>query len=139
VPPPASNQFDPSYYRTHDSAGFLPTDAQSVISQAVTNGNPAVGSGLGRSGRAGYAGYASSIASQHTADYPSVMDQSHIGYSQYDRLADQPVDFARARRRLSGTSLAPSDATGSMYSFAYKAGDDDTRSIASSQAGVTEF
>jgi len=134
VPPPASNPFDPSYYRTHAAAGFAPPDAQSVVSQAVTTG-PKTGQG-----RSGYPGYAASMASHATFETSSVADQSIIGHSQYDRLGDQPVDFSRHRRRLSAGSLAPSDApTASMYSYGYKAGDDDTRSISASQAGVTEF
>jgi regulator of nonsense transcripts 1 len=132
VPPPASNPFDPTYYRTHEAAGFVPMDSQSVISQAVTNAQS--------KGRAGYAGYAGSVVSQATFDTASVIDQSIMGHSQYDRLADQPIDFARPRRRLSGGSLAPSDApTASVYGFGYKAGEDDTRSVATSQAGVTDF
>jgi len=130
VPPPASNPFDPSYYRTHAAAGFAPPDAQSVVSQAIAP----------KAGRSGYPGYAASFASHATFETSSVADQSAIGHSQYDRLGDQPVDFSRHRRRLSAGSLAPSDApTASMYSYGYKAGDDDSRSIAASQAGVTEF
>ena len=139
VPPPASNPFDPTYYRTHEAAGFVPMDSQSVVSQAVTNSAALPGSAQSK-GRAGYAGYAGSVVSQATFDTASVIDQSIMGHSQYDRLADQPVDFARPRRRLSGGSLAPSDdPTASMYGYGYKAGEDDTRSVATSQAGVTDF
>lgn len=44
------------------------------------------------------------------------------------------------RRRLSVGSMAQSDApTASMYAYGYKTGDDETSSIAPSQAGMTEF
>lgn len=44
------------------------------------------------------------------------------------------------RRRLSVGSMAQSEApTASMYAYGYKTGDDETSSIAPSQAGMTEF
>jgi regulator of nonsense transcripts 1 len=88
--------------------------------------------------KAAYGGYASSVISQQGPDSASVAGQSNIGYSQYDRLGDPPSQMPR--RRLSIGSLAPSDApTASMYGFGYKVGDDDIRSVATSQAGVTDF
>ena len=144
VPGPAPSRFDPSYYRTHDSlAGFIPADAQSVVSQAVS-AFPLMPKGK-------YPGYASSVVSQQpdgTSAAPS------IAFSQFDRLPagmdpGKPGLGGRGgrggmggpgRRRLSFSSVAPSDApTASMYAFGYKAGDDDAQSIAPSQAGMTEF
>jgi regulator of nonsense transcripts 1 len=142
VPGPAPSRFDPSYYRTHDSlAGFIPADAQSVVSQAVS-AFPLMPKGK-------YPGYASSVVSQQP-DGMSVAPS--IAFSQFDRLpAGMGMDGGKPglggiggigapRRRLSFSSVAPSDApTASMYAFGYKAGDDDTQSIAPSQAGMTEF
>ena len=133
VPGPTTNRFDPTYYRTHDAtSGFIPPDAQSVISQAVSAFPMAP---KGKS----YTGYASSVVSQQIPDNASVAPS--IGFSQFDRLPAGPAhDQAKGRRRLSFSSVAPSDApTASMYAFGYKAGDDDTSSIAPSQAGMTEF
>lgn len=91
-----------------------------------------------------YTGYASSVVSQQPGDTASTANGglappnrvSSIAFSQYDRL---PNGESKGRRRLSMGSMAPSDApTASMYN-GYKAGDDDTQSIAPSQAGMTEF
>lgn len=141
VPPPAANRFDPAYYRTHEPVSFVAPDAQSIASQAITNNVPILpGSAFAR-GRPTYGGYASSIASQQPIDTASLAGQSSIGYSQFDRLDGHSGDQVRPRqRRLSAGSLAPSDApTASMYGYNYKAGDDDTRSVVTSQAGVTDF
>lgn len=140
VPPPSANRFDPAYYRTHDAVSFVAHDAQSVVSQAITNNMPILpGSAFAR-GKPAYSGYASSIISQQPIDTASVTDRSTIGYSQFDRLNNG--EMPRPRRRLSAGSLAPSDApTASMYKYDYKAGDDvsDTQSVITSQAGVTDF
>jgi len=137
VPGPAPSRFDTSYYRTHDSlSGFIPPDAQSVVSQAIS-AFPLMPKGKT------YTGYASSVVSQQVPE--STGTAPSIAFSQFDRLPAGPnVDNAKmgvgARRRLSFSSVAPSDApTASMYAFGYKAGDDDAQSIAPSQAGMTEF
>ena len=149
----AAGRFDATYYRTHDPLAHslavpLAPDAQSVVSQALTSFPAFPG------GKKSYTGYASSIISQQPPDDASVVSgvpgaingQKGISYSQYDRL---PTGMPTApgmggppgpKRRLSIGSMAPSDApTASMYNYAYKAGDDDTQSIAPSQAGMTEF
>jgi len=144
VPGPAPSRFDPAYYRTHDTISFVPPDAQSVVSQAVTNNLPIFGGGapFGGKNKMSYSGYASSVISQQPAESEMSNQPRNIGFSQYDRLnATADAVPAKPRRRLSGGSLAPSDApTASMYAFGYKAGyDDDAQSIAPSQAGVTDF
>lgn len=142
VPGPAPSRFDTSYYRTHDSiSGFIPPDAQSVVSQALAF--PLVPKGKS------YTGYASSVVSQqidHGGMNGNGSAAPSIAFSQFDRLPSGPTapgDLGKmggARRRLSFSSVAPSDApTASMYAFGYKAGDDDAQSIAPSQAGMTEF
>jgi regulator of nonsense transcripts 1 len=106
-----------------------------------------------------YTGYASSVISQQLTDSPTdglhpghalapmSSRASSIAYSQYDRLPAGPSiaglgalnaanDKKLGPRKLSIGSITPSDA---VSSYAYKAGDDDTQSIAPSQAGVTEF
>lgn len=143
VPPPASNRFDPAYYRTHDPISFVAPDTQSVVSQAITNNMPILPGTTFTRGRPAYSAYAGSISSQMPIDTNSQADnRSTIGYSQFDRLNGHADDMPKLRRRLSGGSLAPSDApTASMYRYDYKAGDDmsDTQSIATTQAGVTDF
>jgi regulator of nonsense transcripts 1 len=144
VPGPAPSRFDPAYYRTHDTTSFVPPDAESVISQAVTSSFPVFPNGGALGKGKTYTGYASSVISQQPGDAASVTDgglapptrASSIAFSQYDRL---PNEESKGRRRLSIGSMAPSDApTASMY-HGYKAGDDDAQSIAPSQAGMTEF
>lgn len=135
VPGPAPSRFDPAYYRTHDPiSGFVPPDAQSVVSQAIS------AFPLGHKGKS-YTGYASSIISQQPAESVNGSIAPSIAFSQFDRLPGGPGGEAgKSRRRLSFSSIAPSDApTASMYAFGYKTGDDDAQSIAPSQAGMTEF
>lgn len=91
-----------------------------------------------------YSGYASSVISQQPPDSmglaPAMSSRaSSIAYSQYDRLpaAAPEKHVGMGQRKLSIGSITPSDA---VSSYGYKAGvDDDARSIAPSQAGVTEF
>jgi regulator of nonsense transcripts 1 len=151
VPAPAASRFDPAYYRTHDAVSYIPSDSRSVVSQALTSNFPLFAGQQGRN-KMSYSGYASSVISQQP-DNVSELNGSHLGAinpsiasSQYDRLPT--VKFGdkaglpglTARRRLSGGSMAQSDAaSASLYGYGYKAGDDDTLSIAPSQAGVTDF
>lgn len=154
---PAPSRFDPAYYRTHDAISYVPADAQSVVSQALTQSFPLAAHpypGAGPGGRKStYTGYASSVISQQPADggaadplgtghalAPMSSRASSIAYSQFDRLPPGPAldkkPAGLGQRRLSIGSITPSDA---VSSYGYKAGDDDTQSIAPSQAGVTEF
>ncbi|OCF54648.1 ATP-dependent helicase [Kwoniella mangroviensis CBS 10435] len=142
VPGPAAGRFDPSYYRTHNTMSFVPSDAQSVISQAITNSAFPLFPPGGSKPKT-YTGYASSVISQQPTDsglgLPSNRNSKGnltpgiggIGYSQFDRLGG-------GKRRGSFTSEA---ASASMYAYGYKGGDgeDDTLSVAPSQAGMTEF
>jgi regulator of nonsense transcripts 1 len=163
-PAPTPSRFDAAYYRTHDTlTTFVPADAQSVVSQAMTQSFP-MGFPGGKK-MSSYTGYASSVISQQPTESP--VDGLHpghalapmssrassIAYSQYDRLPAGPsiaglgalgaLNAANDKnrpgigvRKLSIGSITPSDA---VSSYAYKAGDDDAQSIAPSQAGVTEF
>lgn len=161
TPAQAPSRFDAAYYRTHDTITFVPPDAQSVVSQAMTQSFPLSGMAFPGGGKKmTYTGYASSVISQQPAEAdglhpghalaPMSSRASSIAYSQYDRLPAGPsiaglgaLNAANEKkhgglgpRKLSIGSITPSDA---VSSYAYKAGDDDTQSIAPSQAGVTEF
>lgn len=63
------------------------------------------------------------------------------GQSQFDRFANVGGDnmmgmgMGKGRRLSIGSEAA----SASMYAYGYKAGEDDTQSIAPSQAGMTEF
>ncbi|KAK4697556.1 regulator of nonsense transcripts 1, partial [Phenoliferia sp. Uapishka_3] len=139
---PAS-RFDPAFFRTHDAIGHIPSDAQSVRSQATySSGLPTFSqssnSGYANGVKRGASSYASSTFSQDllSHDSQSVRDDassvadgagSSIAYSQADRL-----------RRA---SISLSD---DVSSFDYKSqdgrDDDDTRStFSTSQSGVTDF
>ena len=144
------SRFDASFYRTHDPLGYIPSDVQSLKSQATyssglpmfTGTNGPFGQSLQRTAggakRSTYGSYASSIISQDAgpssvADTGSVAASS-MAYSQSDRL----------RRRLSASSLAGASDLGSLSTFDYKsqddAGDDDVKSqYAGTQSGVTVF
>lgn len=148
------SRFDASFYRTHDPLGYIPSDVQSLRSQATySSGLPMFAGGNGpfsqnvqrSSGapkRSTYGSYASSIISQDIGNATetgsvagSVVTSERMGsmaYSQSDRL----------RRRLSYSSLAGGSDLGS--SFDYKSqedtGDDDVKSqYAGTQSGLTVF
>lgn len=110
------------------------------------------GGGGGIGGHGGknktYTGYASSVVSQQPMDggTASAVLPPRAGQSQFDRFANVVgagggvggvgVGSMGKGRRLSIGSEA---ASASMYAYGYKAGEDDTQSIAPSQAGMTEF
>nr|XP_019007867.1 ATP-dependent helicase [Kwoniella pini CBS 10737]OCF46648.1 ATP-dependent helicase [Kwoniella pini CBS 10737] len=160
VPGPAAGRFDPSYYRTHNTMSFVPSDAQSVISQAITNSAFPLFPGGNKPKT--YTGYASSVISQQPTD-SGLISSNHnghgntqstnvgsggIGYSQFDRLGgvetNQPslgVGMGMGKRR---GSLISEAASASLYAYGYKGGlngdhEDDVSSVAPSQAGITEF
>ena len=140
------SRFDTSFYRTHDPLNYIPSDVQSLRSQAtyssglpVFNSNGPFNAG-GVSKRSAYGSYAPSIVSQGGAgDSGSVIGDAseRVGYSQSDRL----------RRRGSFGSVAGASEVGSLLSsgFDYKSQDeaadmDDMKSqYAGTQSGVTAF
>jgi regulator of nonsense transcripts 1 len=148
------SRFDPSFYRTHDPLSYIPSDAQSIKSQApYASGMPiftAAGGPYSQSNgakRSTYSAYASSVISQdvgpsNLTDTASVVGSTapsersaNIAYSQSDRL----------RRRLSFSSMGGTSDMGSLSTFDYKSQDDsgdldDMRSQYShSQSGITDF
>ena len=151
------SRFDASFYRTHDPLGYIPSDVQSLRSQATySSGLPMfaaaggpfsqVPRSSGGQKRSTYGGYASSIISQDVGqsigDSSSVIGGvapsehgSSIAYSQSDRL----------RRRGSLSSMAGASDMGSLSQFDYKSQDDsadldDMKSqYTGTQSGVTVF
>ncbi|EKM82374.1 hypothetical protein AGABI1DRAFT_111018 [Agaricus bisporus var. burnettii JB137-S8] len=150
------SRFDASFYRTHDALSYIPSDVQSLRSQATySSGLPVFGApgpfgpgmprvpGVGK--RSTYS-YASSIVSQDAG--PSVTDNSsvvggdrgsnvNIAYSQSDRL--------RRRSSFGSASVTGQSDLGSLSQFDYKSQDDgndmdDMKSqYAGTQSGVTVF
>lgn len=168
----AANRFDPAYYRTHNPLSFIPSDAQSVVSQAMTSSAfplfGGVGGGVGGGGggkNKTYTGYASSVVSQQPIDggNASAFAPPRAGQSQFDRFASIVGSAGSAGSAGAGgagvgagggggggggnvmmgkgrrLSIGSEAASASMYAYGYKAGEDDTQSIAPSQAGMTEF
>ena len=154
------SRFDASFYRTHDALGYIPSDVQSLRSQATySSGLPMFtatgpfGSGMPRSAngakRSTYGSYASSIISQDAGLGGSVTDNSSVigsavgpsernmgmAYSQSDRL----------RRRGSFSSVAGASDMGNLSQYDYKSQDeaadmDDMKSqYTGTQSGVTVF
>ena len=151
------SRFDASFYRTHDALGYIPSDVQSLRSQATySSGLPmfaasgAFGSGMPRPNgakRSTYGSYASSIISQDGGpsgtDNASIIGSalgasdraSSMAYSQSDRL----------QRRSSFSSMAGTSDLGSLSQYDYKSQDDsaDADELKSqymgTQAGVTVF
>ena len=154
------SRFDASFYRTHDALSFIPSDVQSLRSQATyssglpmfTSGGPfgpGIPRGVNGAKRSTYGSYASSIISQDAGPSSSVTDNSSVigsavgpsernmgmAYSQSDRL----------RRRTSFSSVAGASDAGSLSQYDYKSQDeaadmDDMKSqYAGTQSGVTVF
>jgi len=152
------SRFDASFYRTHDSLGYIPSDLRSLKSQATySSGLPVFtgpagpyGPGASRASngtkRSTYGSYASSVISQDAVtsggmDGASVVGNGstehagQVAYSQSDRL----------RRRLSLSSIAGASELGSLSTYDYKSQDDaadqdDVKSqFNGTQAGVTVF
>lgn len=151
------SRFDASFYRTHDALGYIPSDMQSLRSQATYSSglpmfaaNSPFGPGIPRSNgakRSTYGSYASSIISQDVGpggtDTASVTGSaigmsdraSSLAYSQSDRL----------RRRASFSSLAGASDLGSISQYDYKSQDDSTdvddmkSQYTGTQSGITTF
>jgi len=140
------SRFDASFYRTHDPLNYIPSDVQSLRSQATyssglpvfTTNSPFNAGGVSK--RSAYGSYAPSIVSQGgVGDTGSVTGGAleRVGYSQSDRL----------RRRGSFGSVAGASEVGSLLSsgYDYKSQDeaadmDDMKSqYAATQSGVTAF
>ena len=148
------SRFDASFYRTHDALGYIPSDVQSLRSQATyASGLPLFGApgpfgpggiprGVNGGKRSSYS-YASSIVSQDAGpagtDTSSVVGGSaaSIAYSQSDRL--------RRRSSFGSASVAGTSELGSLSQYDYKSQDeaadmDDMKSqYAGTQSGVTVF
>ncbi|EKM55248.1 uncharacterized protein PHACADRAFT_28301 [Phanerochaete carnosa HHB-10118-sp] len=150
------SRFDASFYRTHDALGYIPSDVQSLRSQATySSGLPMFGAGTpfgpgmqrpNGGKRSTYGSYASSIISQDAGvngnDTASVIGStvgtdraSSVAYSQSDRL----------RRRTSFSSVAGASDMGSLSQYDYKSQDDGTdmddmkSQYTGTQSGVTVF
>ena len=146
------SRFDASFYRTHDALGYIPSDVQSLRSQATySSGLPmfsapgpygpgGIPRGANGAKRSAYS-YASSIVSQDVGtagtDTSSVVGGSSasIAYSQSDRL--------RRRSSFGSASVAGTSELGSLSD--YKSQDeatdlDDMKSqYAGTQSGLTVF
>ncbi|TDL24982.1 hypothetical protein BD410DRAFT_785737 [Rickenella mellea] len=157
TPSGTPSRFDASFYRTHDPLGYIPSDVQSLRSQATySSGLPMFagtgvpfGPGMQRvtngAKRSTYGSYASSIISQDagpSTDTGSVIGgaapserASSVAFSQSDRL----------RRRGSLSSMAGASDMGSLSQFDYKSQDDaadldDMKSqYTGTQSGLTVF
>ncbi|KIK06143.1 hypothetical protein K443DRAFT_310205 [Laccaria amethystina LaAM-08-1] len=148
------SRFDASFYRTHDALGYIPSDVQSLRSQATYSSGlpmfsapgpfgPGIPRGVNGGKRSTYS-YASSIVSQDVG--PSITDNSsvigggssvNIAYSQSDRL--------RRRTSFGSASVTGASDLGSLSQYDYKSQDDvgdldDMKSqYAGTQSGVTVF
>ncbi|KAG6880235.1 hypothetical protein C0992_003001 [Termitomyces sp. T32_za158] len=147
------SRFDASFYRTHDAMGYIPSDLQSVRSQATYSSglpmfnvpgpfNAGIPRGVNGTKRSTYS-YASSIVSQDVG--PSVTDNNSVvggssinmTYSQSDRL--------RRRSSFGSSSVTGASDLGSISQYDYKSQDDATdlddvkSQYAGTQSGMTVF
>ncbi|KAM6500240.1 hypothetical protein JOM56_003254 [Amanita muscaria] len=148
------SRFDASFYRTHDALSYIPSDLQSLRSQATySSGLPAFGApgpygpgaSRGVNGSKRPYSYAASIVSQDAghsaADTNSVINDSgssvNMAFSQSDRI--------RRRGSFGSSSVAGTSDIGSVSQYDYKSQDDladldDVKSqYTGTQAGVTVF
>ncbi|KAG5649646.1 hypothetical protein H0H81_002716 [Sphagnurus paluster] len=148
------SRFDASFYRTHDALGYIPSDVQSLRSQATySSGLPmfsapgpfSAGIPRGTNGakRSTYS-YASSIVSQDPS--PSITDTSSvIGGGSSVNMAFSQSDRLRRRTSFGSASVADASDLGSLSQYDYKSQDDpgdldDVKSqYAGTQSGVTVF
>ncbi|KAG8760807.1 hypothetical protein FRC14_001835 [Serendipita sp. 396] len=145
----ASNRFDSSFYRTRDALSYIPSDMQSLKSQATySSGLPAFSgasgpfntNGAGSSKRSAYGGYASSIISQDIRTSTSSDAGSVIG-SQAPSERASSIAFSQSDRIRRRNSFSSTSDMGSLSD--YKSQDDpaDLDDIRSqySASGITEF
>jgi len=151
------SRFDASFYRTHDALGYIPSDVQSLRSQATYSSGLPMFTGMGpfgpgiprgANGAKRYGSYASSIISQDAGPSGSITDTSSVigsavGTSERASMAYSQSD--RLRRRTSFSSVAGASDMGSMSQYDYKSQDegadmDDMKSqYAGTQSGVTVY
>ena len=153
------SRFDASFYRTHDALGYIPSDVQSLRSQATySSGLPMFaasgpfsaqvprGSGAKRSV---YGSYASSIISQDAGPSASITDNSSvigsaIG-SERPNLSFNQSDRIRRRPSFGSSSVAGVSDVGSLSQYDYKSQgedvdlDDMKSQYTGTQSGVTVF
>ena len=144
------SRFDASFYRSHDSLGYIPSDMQSVRSQATYSSGIPMFAGTGgpfgstRSNGVKRASYASSIISQDagpTTDSGSVVGSVSGGPS----LAFSQSDRLRRRGSFGSASVTGTSDIGSVSQYDYKSQDDlgdmdDMKSqYTGTQSGVTVF
>ncbi|KAI5480920.1 ATP-dependent helicase NAM7 [Pseudohyphozyma bogoriensis] len=131
------SRFDPTFYRTHDAIGHIPSDAQSVRSQATYSSGLPTFSQSGsypNSVKRGASSYASSTFSQDllSHDSQSVRDDA----SSIAGGTAASIAFSQADRLRRG-SLSLTDDLGSDYKSQI---DDDARSsFSTSQSGITDY
>ncbi|KAG5221017.1 Regulator of nonsense transcript [Salix suchowensis] len=152
------SRFDASFYRTHDALSYIPSDVQSLRSQATYSSgvpmfaatgylNANIPRGVNGAKRSAYGSYASSIISQDAG--PNTDTGSVVGsaVSVSDRLGPSVTynQSDRLRRRTSFSSVAGASDMGSLSQYDYKSQDgtadiDDMRSqYNGTQSGVTVF
>ncbi|KAJ2923996.1 hypothetical protein H1R20_g3978, partial [Candolleomyces eurysporus] len=145
------SRFDASFYRAHDSLGYIPSDAQSLRSQATYSSNLPMfnapgpygpGMSRGNGGKRSTYSYASSIVSQDAG--PSVTDNSSVVGSSHNLTFSQS-DRLRRRSSFGSASVTGTSDVGSISQYDYKSQDDandmdDMKSqYAGTQSGVTVF
>ncbi|KIM30988.1 hypothetical protein M408DRAFT_273803 [Serendipita vermifera MAFF 305830] len=148
----SASRIDPAFYRTHDALSYIPSDTQSLKSQATySSGLPGfVGSsgpfntgsrGGGNSKRSAYGGYASSIISQDIR--PSASDASSVIGSQAPSEHPSSIAYSQSDRIRRRASFSSTSDMGSLSTYDYKsqedAGDLDDMRSQYSASGVTEF
>lgn len=149
------SRFDSSFFRTHDPMAYIPSDVQSLKSQATYSSglpmfsgmNGSYGGGIRASNgakRSTYGSYASSVISQDVGgtDTASVLHGgSSIAYSQSDRI-QRRFSYSSS---VAGASEAASLISGSSQ-YDYKSQVDESANMddmksqyASTTSGITTF
>ncbi|KAK4053831.1 ATP-dependent RNA helicase [Microbotryomycetes sp. JL201] len=134
-------RFDSQYYRGHDAISSIPSDAQSVRSQATYS------SGLPTFSQPGASAYSNGIKRGASSYASSAYSQGFMSSNDASSMRDDASSIAGGGDRASTIALSQADRLSmadSMSNFDYKSShgdfDDDVRSsFAGSQAGTTDY
>ncbi|KAF9014134.1 ATP dependent helicase [Cyathus striatus] len=138
------SRFDASFYRNHDALSYIPSDVQSLRSQATYSSGLPMFNAPDHSAMATYS-YASSIVSQDVGQ--SVTDSSSVigGGDRASSVAYSQSDRIRRRGSFGSASVTGTSDLGSISQYDYKSQDDtadmdDMKSqYTGTQSGVTVF
>ena len=149
------SSYDASFYRSHDALGYIPSDVQSLKSQATYASGLPVFTGApgpfnqgtratGGAKRSTYGSYASSVISQDTRGLAAPTETGSVVGSQTPSEHAGSIAYSQADRIQRRASFSSTSDMG-LSAYEYKSNEDandldDMRSqYSAAQSGFTEF